>query len=65
MVEEARRANALPPDYQPDRFTVVGVADDVLYGGLRTRPCRWRAAAQDPGDDEHVLVVRTGRDPGR
>ena len=38
VVDEAIKAARIPPDYQPDRFTVVGVADDVLYGGLSRSP---------------------------
>ena len=40
IIEEARRAGALPDGYEPDKFTIVGVAADVRYGGLRRRPCR-------------------------
>ena len=38
VIEEARRAGVLPDGYEPDRFTVIGVADDVLYAGLSRSP---------------------------
>jgi ABC-type antimicrobial peptide transport system permease subunit len=38
VVEEEIRSGRIPPDYEPDKFTVVGVADDVLYGGLTRAP---------------------------
>ena len=37
-VEEEIRAGRIPPDYEPDKFTVIGVADDVRYGGLTMAP---------------------------
>jgi putative ABC transport system permease protein len=34
LIDEARRAGTLVENYEPDRFTIVGVAEDVRYGGL-------------------------------
>jgi predicted permease len=66
VVEEARRAGAIPPDYEPDRFTVVGVADDVLYGGLENAalPLVYVPYAQgSEGTTNMFLVVRTDGQP--
>ena len=38
VIDEAIRNGNLQPDYKPDKFTVVGVADDVRYGGLSQSP---------------------------
>ena len=38
VVDEALASGRIPRDYQPDKFTVVGVADDVRYGGLSQSP---------------------------
>ena len=35
---ELAPVDSLPPDYRPERFTVVGVADDVRYGRLDRVP---------------------------
>jgi putative ABC transport system permease protein len=38
VIDEAIRNGNLRPDYKPDTFTVVGVADYVRYGGLSQSP---------------------------
>ena len=66
IVDEAIRSGAIPPDYEPDRFTVVGVADDVRYGGLDTSavPLVYVPFAQgSEGTTNMSFVVRTARDP--
>jgi putative ABC transport system permease protein len=66
VVEEARRAGSIPPDYEPDKFTVVGVADDVLYGGLEKSalPLVYVPYAQgSEGTTNMVLVIRADGDP--
>src|SRR4029453_18116822 len=66
IVEEARRAGTIPPDYEPDRLTVVGVADDVRYGGLDVSavPVVYMPYAQgSEGLTNMFVVVRTDRDP--
>ena len=62
IIEEARRAGALPDGYEPDKFTIVGVAADVRYGGLEKAalpvvyvPCHAGVGRHH----EHVLAVRT------
>src|SRR5258706_12809458 len=60
-------AGTLPPGYPgPEKFTVVGVADDVRYGGLgRTpQPAVYVPYAQGAeGATTMYLVARTERDP--
>ncbi len=66
MVEEARRSGSLPDDYAPDRFTVVGVADDTRYGGLEAAPVPLvyvPFAQGSEGTTNMFLVVRTQGDP--
>ena len=66
IVDEAIRSGAIPPDYQPDRLTVVGVADDVRYGGLHVSavPVVYMPHAQgSEGTTNMFFVVRTARDP--
>jgi putative ABC transport system permease protein len=66
IVDEAVRAGTIPPDYEPDRFTVVGVADDVRYGGLDISavPLVYVPHAQgSEGATNMFFVVRTDRDP--
>jgi putative ABC transport system permease protein len=66
MVEEARRAGALPENYEPDRFTVVGVAEDVLYGGLSKSalPLVYVPYAQgSEGQTNMFLTVRSDGNP--
>jgi len=66
VIEEARRAGALPDNYEPDRFTVVGVADDVLYGGLHSQvvPLVYTPYPQgSEGATDMFLVVRTEGEP--
>ena len=66
IVEEARRAGTIPPDYEPDRFTIVGVADDVRYGALDSAatPVVYVPYAQgSEGETNMFFVVRTDRDP--
>ena len=46
-----------PTSYEPDKFTIVGVADDALYGGLHNSalPLVYVPYAQgSEGDNEHV-----------
>jgi putative ABC transport system permease protein len=66
LVEEARRAGALPDNYEPARFTVVGVAEDVRYGDLATSalPLVYVPYAQgSEGAMNMFLTVRTDGDP--
>jgi putative ABC transport system permease protein len=66
LIEEARRSGALPADYEPHKFTVVGVADDVLYGGLESSavPLVYVPYAQSTDTTPDMyLVVRTDGDP--
>jgi putative ABC transport system permease protein len=66
IVDEAVRAGTIPPGYEPDRFTVIGVADDVRYGGLDITavPLVYVPHAQgSEGTTNMFFVVRTDRDP--
>jgi putative ABC transport system permease protein len=66
VVEEARRSGALPDNYEPDKFTIVGVADDVLYGGLESAavPLVYVTYAQSTDTSTNMLlVVRTDGNP--
>ena len=66
LVEEALRAARIPPDYKPDRFTVVGVADDVRYGGLDrvALPLVYAPYAQaSEGTTNMFLTVLTDGEP--
>jgi putative ABC transport system permease protein len=66
VIEEARRSGTLPANYEPDKFTVVGVADDVLYGGLETGalPLVYVPYAQGAeGTMTMFLAVRTAGGP--
>ena len=66
IIEEARRAGGIPPNYEPDKFTVVGVADDALYGGLERSalPLVYVPYAQgSEGTTNMMLVVRTEGNP--
>jgi putative ABC transport system permease protein len=66
VVEEARRAGNIPPGYEPERYTIVGVADDVRYGRLETiaAPLVYVPHAQgSEGTTNMFFVVRTGGDP--
>jgi putative ABC transport system permease protein len=66
LVEEARRAGAIPSDYTPDRFTVIGVADDVRYASLETSPgpvVYLPYAQGSEGSTNMFFVVRTAGDP--
>ena len=66
VVEEARRSGSIPPNYEPDKFTVVGVADDVRYGDLQSAalPLVYVPFAQgSEGATNMFLVVRTDGDP--
>ena len=66
LIAEARAAGTLPDDYDPDRFTVIGVVDDVLYGGLNRSalPLVYVPFAQgSEGTTNMFLVVRTTSDP--
>jgi putative ABC transport system permease protein len=62
-------AGTLPPAYPgPQKFTVVGVADDVRYGGLdrTTPPLVYVTYAQGAeGTTTLYLVVAAGREPLR
>ena len=66
LIEEARRSGVLPDNYEPDKFTVVGVADDVLYGGLANSvvPLVYVSYAQSTESTPNMfLVVRTDGNP--
>ena len=66
IIEEARRAGALPDGYEPDKFTIVGVAADVRYGGLEKAalPVVYVPYAQgSEGTTNMFLAVRTPGDP--
>ena len=66
MVEEAVRAGIIRADYQPDRFTIVGVADDVRYAGLDSSvaPLVYVPYSQgSEGATSLFMVVRTDADP--
>ena len=66
QIDEARRAGTLPDDYTPTKFTIVGVVDDVLYGGLTRAvpPLVYVPFAQgSEGTTDMFLVVKTARDP--
>ena len=65
-IEEARRAGSLPDNYEPDRFTVVGVVEDTRYGGLHSSavPLVYVPYAQgSEGATNMYLTVRTDGDP--
>src|SRR5262245_1280370 len=66
VVDEAIRNGSIPPDYKPDRFTVVGVADDVRYGRLSQSavPLVYTPFAQGAeGTTAMFLAVRAEGDP--
>lgn len=66
MVEDARRNGSLPPNYSPDKFEIVGVADDARYGGIITpaAPVVYVPYAQGAeGQTSLYLVVRAAGDP--
>jgi putative ABC transport system permease protein len=66
VIEEARKAGALPDNYQPDKFAVVGVADDVRYGGLERSavPLVYVPYLQgSEGTTTMFLAVRSTGDP--
>jgi predicted permease len=66
VIEEAKRAGSFRENYEPDRFTVVGVADDVRYSSLNRSalPLVYAPYAQgSEGTTNMFLVVRTDGDP--
>ena len=66
IVEKAVRAGTIPADYQPERFTIVGVADDVRYGALDTvaAPLVYVPYSQgSEGTTNMFLAVRSDGDP--
>ena len=67
IIEEARRAGGIPPNYEPDKFTVVGVADDArcMAGSkdLRCRSVYVPCAQGSEGTTNMMLVVRTEGNP--
>jgi putative ABC transport system permease protein len=66
VVEERIRAGRLSENYQPDKFTIVGVADDVLYGGLHNSalPLVYVPYAQgSEGETDMYLAVRSDGNP--
>jgi putative ABC transport system permease protein len=68
LVADARRNGTLPPDYEPAKFTIVGVVDDVRYGGLRqgVLPLVYVPHAQGAeGTTAMYFVVRADGDPLR
>ncbi len=60
-------AGTLPPGYVgPEKFTVVGVADDVHYGGLDRQPVPLLYVPYSQGSEgatNMFLVVKTEEDP--
>ena len=69
-IDRSRRRDAparCPTNYEPDRFTVVGVADDVRYGGLEQRGAAARLRALRAGRPRArpnmFLTVRTDGNP--
>jgi predicted permease len=66
IVDQALNSGAIRPDYQPDRYTIVGVADDVRYGALDTDavPLVYVPYAQGAEGAVNLFVaVRTEGDP--
>jgi putative ABC transport system permease protein len=66
VIEEARKAGSLPDNYEPDKFTVVGVADDVLYGGLERTPAPLVYVPYLQGSEgttNMFLAIRSAGDP--
>jgi putative ABC transport system permease protein len=66
MVEEGFRNGSLPRNYEPDKFTIVGVAADVRYGALNTEavPMVYVPFSQgSEGTTSMFLVVRSFSDP--
>jgi putative ABC transport system permease protein len=56
----------IPPDYEPDEFTIVGVAADVRYGSLSIEavPLVYVPYSQgSEGEMSLYLVVRSSNDP--
>jgi putative ABC transport system permease protein len=65
LVAEARQAG-LPDNFQPDKFTIVGVVDDVRYGQLSAPavPVVYTPYAQgSEGATDMYLAVWTDADP--
>jgi len=58
-------ANLLPPGYKPFWFTVIGVVDDVHYGGLaeQPRPTVYAPMTQGDWSPTMAITVRTSADP--
>jgi predicted permease len=66
VVEERIRAGRLSENYEPDKFSIVGVADDVLYGGLDNSalPLVYVPYAQgSEGETDMYLAVRSDGNP--
>jgi predicted permease len=66
VIEEAKRAGIFSENYEPDRFTVVGVAEDVRYSSLSRSalPLVYAPYAQgSEGTTNMFLVVRTDGEP--
>jgi putative ABC transport system permease protein len=66
LIDEAIRSGNISPDYKPDRYTVVGVVDDVHYGGLSQSPVPlvYTPYAQgSEGTTAMFLTVRADGDP--
>jgi putative ABC transport system permease protein len=66
LVDEEIRTGRIPADYEPDKFTVVGVADDVLYGGLTREPSPLVYAPYAQGSEgttNMFLTVLTDSEP--
>jgi putative ABC transport system permease protein len=66
VIDEAIRNGNLPPDYKPEKFTVVGVADDVRYGGLSRSPVPLVYTPYAQGAESTTamfLTVRAAGDP--
>jgi putative ABC transport system permease protein len=66
IVEQALKSGAVRPDYQPDKYTIVGVAADVRYGALDSDavPLVYVPYAQGAeGAVNMFLAVRSDGDP--
>jgi putative ABC transport system permease protein len=66
IVEEAMRAGHIRPGYEPDKFTVVGVADDARYASLERSPLPLVYVPYAQGAEGTLgmlLVVRADGDP--
>ena len=66
LLAQFKRDGTFPPNYEPDKYTVVGVVDDVRYGGLNQPAVPLVYVPFDQGAEGTTglyLVVRTEADP--